>query len=631
MRKLVSEQVCVRCNVVQADVAYQLGVLNLDISSLLHRAQMPMEREVQWLGGTYHLVQHSSSRLLARVRLKVALRFRTSVVPLPLAIDHPPLHVVQPHTHLRGVHCSKDFETSARDTSVSDDAGHLRDTSIKSLSQMVTACTIRIERACDLACDEHANEPDTFVTCNLGESAGTLTTALVRGNCNPRWHHTQQVMLETELLHELPSRALVFEVWRHAAVHSGVQGGVDERASMPCSMHAPCVEGADAVEEGGKEEEKEEDACQARCQLVGRATVDLFQMQRGGAGIDGWYHVLLHDNSAAPLGAIKIAVTKHDTGADMDSALDLAQSRTNRACQESGWMPGPTEGQWMDPALTLSAMSASAITMASISITSILPLAGTENCGESGGSKVWGGWVPDDEQGVSSQELRDSLRRNMLELDHIQHRLLGLHEAPLALQEPLAHEEAIAHDPLLSVPLPHSDRCHPIDCSPSARQEHSNTSRTCMSSNGQHRVSDANEHEGTTHMDDTNTQGRGDIMSVSPREQDWWRRDAREHHVTRSEIHHLSRSSIPSILHNAGDLQEEMQSETNASDARDESHLTDQGEYQSRAGWQELKEVARASEVKAHTTRASCLPEAHRSNIMASVCQLSSLFEPQST
>lgn len=70
MRKLVSHEVCVSCSVLQGDKACSLGIVSLDVSTLLTRAQTDMEGEVQWIGGTYHLVQEGSSRLLARLRQK---------------------------------------------------------------------------------------------------------------------------------------------------------------------------------------------------------------------------------------------------------------------------------------------------------------------------------------------------------------------------------------------------------------------------------------------------------------------------------------------------------------------------------------------------------------------------------
>jgi hypothetical protein len=46
-------------------------------------------------------------------------------------------------------------------------------------------CTVRIERACDLALDEHGRAPDTFVTCHVGGTTGYNRTT------HARTHHTR--------------------------------------------------------------------------------------------------------------------------------------------------------------------------------------------------------------------------------------------------------------------------------------------------------------------------------------------------------------------------------------------------------------------------------------------------------
>ena len=42
--------------------------------------------EAQWIGGVYQLVEEKASRLLARIRLKVAIRFRNSQLPAQAAL-----------------------------------------------------------------------------------------------------------------------------------------------------------------------------------------------------------------------------------------------------------------------------------------------------------------------------------------------------------------------------------------------------------------------------------------------------------------------------------------------------------------------------------------------------------------
>jgi hypothetical protein len=277
MRKLVSHEVCVSCSVVQGDKACSLGVVSLDVSTLLTRAQTDMEGEVQWIGGTYHLVQEDSSRLLARLRLKVALRFReTTMTVLPAAAHRQ--HALAPAQQ----HRDDDAAPQLAEGDTYSDAG--ADASLaRAAGEGGIPCTIVIQRACDLALDEHGCEPCAFVTCNVDGSTGTIQTARMERSCNPRWQHAQEARLQLAA-GDAESRVLVFEVWRTSRAQSR-----QDDVTMNDDI------GADPLEDAAIPPAPEDDMGFDRehsTELVGRAHVDLFQIQRGGAPIDGWYHVL---------------------------------------------------------------------------------------------------------------------------------------------------------------------------------------------------------------------------------------------------------------------------------------------------------------------------------------------------
>ena len=289
LRKLATHEVCLSCSVVQGDNACKLGVVRLDVSTLLTRAQADMEGEVQWIGGTYHLVQEDSSRLLARLRLKVALRFReTTMSVLPAAAHHQhTLALAQQrrqHDDMASLLAESDSQSDVDEAAcLARDAG---DGGIP--------CTIVIERACDLALDEHGCEPCVFVTCNVGSCTGTIKTARMERSCHPRWQHAENAMLEFAEA-DVESRVLVFELWRTSHLRSPedyVKMDTDFSADPPAA-HAEVdlgVGGAREIipvpgDDAGVDEE-------GACELVGCAHVDLFQVQRRGAPIDGWYHVL---------------------------------------------------------------------------------------------------------------------------------------------------------------------------------------------------------------------------------------------------------------------------------------------------------------------------------------------------
>ena len=276
MRKLVSHEVCVSCSVLQGDKACSLGIVSLDVSTLLTRAQTDMEGEVQWIGGTYHLVQEGSSRLLARLRLKVALRFReTTITALP-APAHPQ-HAPAPAQQHHGA-AAPQLAEGDRHSDAGADAGLAR-----AAGERGTPCTIVIQRACNLTLDENGCEPCAFVTCNVGGSARTIQTTRMERSCHPRWQHAEEARLELAEGDE-ESPVLVFEVWRTSCAQSP-QDDVNLHYDV-CADH---LEDAGILLAPGDDLGVDREHTP---ELLGRAHVDLFQLQRGGAPIDGWYHVL---------------------------------------------------------------------------------------------------------------------------------------------------------------------------------------------------------------------------------------------------------------------------------------------------------------------------------------------------
>ena len=297
LQKLVSNHVSLNCSVLDGDTACSLGVLEIDISSLLNRAQGDMHGEVQWTGGTFHLVQAQASRLLARLRLKVALRLRECF--LPAAPMHAPdAHaIIADSLQLGKRHC---------DSAQLVDTPHVEE-QINIDKNSASLCTVRIERACDLAVDENGREPDTFIACTVdGDTTGrecTIKTGIVRQSCNPRWQHSQEVKLELDLLHGHTSRVLIFKVFRvigemdplvaneeHASSALATNGNL---LSTACTTIIETALGhADMKRVCNEEQKGHGKGVEERFELVGCAQVDLFQIQRSGVPIDGWYHVL---------------------------------------------------------------------------------------------------------------------------------------------------------------------------------------------------------------------------------------------------------------------------------------------------------------------------------------------------
>jgi hypothetical protein len=304
-------------------------------------------------------------------------------------------------------------------------------------------------------------------------------------------------------LDERPSRCLVFEVW-----------SLESRSSLssPDTVESQCTphHGRPASDKGlgrssisspssvrhadtGAIEQEEQDctsgtptrgtaatgtATRARCglsttsttcrgkqvvkqdvteylQLLGRASVDLFQMQRGSEGIDGWYHVR-PDLASPPLGAIKIAVVKRDAVL----AADTAALSCGEALCDSAHSTSLSHGQSsIRAAVSMLASSGSALSHVPATVTGE-PTGEVHLEGHMGSSssssccRIYGSGG-DDKSCVSSQQLRESLRRNMLELDHIQLRLRGLHNFQSATSPPPratatarqddAHAESDAH------------------------------------------------------------------------------------------------------------------------------------------------------------------------------------------
>ena len=390
LRRLVSEHVRVSCNVVQSNMAFALGVLELDLSPLVTRSQAPMDGQEQWLGGVHTLVQPDESRLLARLRLKAALRFRSSVVPVPMKINHKapeaPGDPIRPHLDEVSVpDILSDSQLDTKDETKDRDMG--------------TPVTICIERACDLELGGADGDLETFVTCNVtscckdgGISTKLIKTAASRNGCNPRWQHTDEVLMELEAQGLGRSRELIFEVWCAPITHEEDLGH---------------------CKEGEQDGERRSIVGNVAPALVGCARVDLFQIQRGGAAIDGWYHILdEHNPSGEPTGAIKIAVVNHYANTDDDtcdvlaSLVARARSGLQHAC--SDWIPAH------DDPYEFSAPTIGGINKAISTALGQPPMA--------------------DSPTMSAQDLRESLRRNMSELDHIQLRLRCLHD-PLASNE----------------------------------------------------------------------------------------------------------------------------------------------------------------------------------------------------